>query len=108
MSYSSSLFIPRPVALGIKTRASTSVCTFPLIRFKLLQVCLFAIAWHLEVYRTEFRSSVGAFGWRVKTGASRGPNFRMGPPSRARVFRIGAPMTFGESQPKVRLLRTNR
>ncbi len=25
-----------------------------------------------------FRSSVGAFGWRVETGASRGPNFRMG------------------------------
>ncbi len=28
-----------------------------------------------------FRSSVGAFGWRVETGASRGPNFRMGGPN---------------------------
>ncbi len=45
-----------------------------------------------------------------------GPSFRMGgpkvspelPPSRARVFRIGAPMTFGENQTEVRLLRTNR
>ncbi len=27
---------------------------------------------------TVFRSSVGAFGWLVETGASRGPNFRMG------------------------------
>ncbi len=66
--------------------------------------------WH-----SVFRSSVGAFGWRVETGASRGPNFRMGgpsnperPPSRTRVFRIGAPMTFGGNQPKMRLLRTNR
>ncbi len=68
-----------------------------------------------EDMRAVFRSSMGAFGWRVETGASRGPNFRMGgpsnperPPSRTRVFRIGAPMTFGGNQPKMRLLRTNR
>ncbi len=44
-------------------------------------------------------------------GASAPPNPPVSPeqpPSQARVFRIGAPMTFGENQPKMCLLRTNR
>ncbi len=35
---------------------------------------------HGEQIYSVFQSSVGAFGWRVERGASRGPNFRMGGP----------------------------